>query len=76
MKEQNIMETKLARIAKISKERPQEVFTSIYHFLNKDLLMMCHKELNGKKATGIDGVTKAEYEDKLVQMAAKKIIYE
>lgn len=65
MKQQNIMETKLARIAEISKERPQEVFTSIYHFLNKELLMLCHKELDGKKATGIDGVTKAEYEENL-----------
>ena len=65
MKQQNIMETKLARIAEISKERPKEVFTSIYHFLNKDLLMLCHKELDGKKATGLDGITKAEYEENL-----------
>ena len=65
MKPQNIMETKLARIAEISKERPQEIFTSIYHFLNKDLLMLCHKELDGKKATGLDGITKAEYEENL-----------
>lgn len=65
MKEQqNIMKTKLAKIAEISKERPKEIFTSIYHLLNKDLLMLCHKELDGKKATGLDGVTKAEYEVK------------
>lgn len=65
MKKQNIMETKLARIAEISKEKPREVFTSIYHFLNKEMLMLCHKELDGKKATGLDGVTKAEYEENL-----------
>lgn len=65
MKQQNIMETKLARIAEISKDRPKEVFTSIYHFLNKDLLMLCHRELDGKKATGLDGITKAEYEENL-----------
>lgn len=65
MQQQNIMETKLARITEISKERPKEVFTSIYHFLNKDLLMLCHKELDGKKATGLDGITKAEYEENL-----------
>ena len=65
MKQQNIMETKLARIAEISKEKPKEVFTSIYHFLNKDLLILCHKELDGKKATGLDGITKAEYEENL-----------
>lgn len=61
----NIMETKLTRITEISKERPKEVFTSIYHLLNKDLLMLCHKELDGKKATGLDGITKAEYEENL-----------
>ena len=61
----NIVETKLAKIAQISKERPKEVFTSVYHLLNKEMLMLCHKELDGKKATGLDGVTKAEYEENL-----------
>ena len=65
MKQQNIMETKLARIEEISKEKPQEIFTSIYYYLNKDLLILCHKELDGKKATGLDGITKAEYEENL-----------
>lgn len=61
----NIMETKIARIKEISEERPQEVFTSIYHFLNKDLLMLCHKELDRNKAVGLDGITKIEYEENL-----------
>lgn len=65
------METKLARIAEISKEKPQEIFTSIYHYLNKDLLILCHKELDGKKATGLDGITKAEYEENLEDMENK-----
>ena len=65
MKQQNIMETKLTKIAEISRTKPKEIFTSIYHFLNKDLLMTCHKELSGNKATGIDGITKAEYEENL-----------
>lgn len=65
MKEQNIMETKLTRIAEISKERPKEIFTSLYHFMNKELLKICHKELDGKKATGLDRTTKAEYEEDL-----------
>ena len=59
------MKTKLIRIAEISKERPKEVFTSIYHLINKELLLQCHKELDGKKATGLDGVTKAEYNENL-----------
>lgn len=45
-----IMETKLVRIAQISRKQPKEVFTSIYHLLNEEMLMKCHKELNGKKS--------------------------
>ena len=72
----NIVETKLARIAQISREKPKEVFTSIYHLLNEEMLMKCHKELNGKKATGLDGITKAEYEENLeenIKELAKEI---
>ena len=56
------VETKLARIAQMSKERPKEVFTSVYHLIDEELLMICHKELKANKASGIDGVTKADYE--------------
>ena len=56
------METKLARIAEIAKEKPKEQFTSMYHLLNKEMLLLCHAELDANKATGIDQVTKEEYE--------------
>lgn len=72
----NVMETKLARIAQISREKTKEVFTSIYHLLNEEMLMLCHKELDGKKATGLDGITKAEYEEDLennIKRLAKEI---
>lgn len=65
IKQRNTMETKIARIAEISKTRPKEVFTSIYHLLNKELLILCHRELNGNKATGVDGITKEQYEENL-----------
>lgn len=55
------METKLIRIAEIAKEKPKDVFTSLYHLLNTKLLTQCHNELAGNKATGIDDVTKLEY---------------
>ena len=55
------MGTKLARIAQLSKENPDMVFTSIGHLINKELLMKCHKMMDGKKAVGIDGVTKEDY---------------
>ena len=73
------METKLARIAEIAKEKPKEQFTSLYHFLNKEMLLECHAELEANKAAGIDQVTKEEYErnlerniDSLVERLKKK----
>ena len=36
------------------------------------MLTMCHKELDGKKATGLDGVTKAEYEVNLEENIKEK----
>ena len=59
------METKLRRITEMSKQDAKIEFTSLYHLLNKELLFMCHKELDKNKAVGIDGVNKAMYEEKL-----------
>jgi len=55
------METKLARISQLSSENPEMVFTSIGHFINKEMLKGCHENMDGEKAVGIDGVTKEEY---------------
>lgn len=59
------METKLDRIAEIAKGRPNERFTSLAHLLDEEMLRKCHKEIKGNKATGIDRVTKGEYEQEL-----------
>ena len=59
------METKLIRIAQIAKERPKEVFTSLYHHLNEEVLVKCHQELKGDKAVGVDEITKANYAENL-----------
>jgi len=59
------METKLDRIREMSASNPKMVFTSLYHLINESLLRECHKEMDGKKATGVDNVTKAEYEANL-----------
>ena len=56
------MATKLDRIEEMSANNPSMVFTSLYHLINEDLLRECHNEMDGKKATGVDNVTKAEYE--------------
>ena len=62
-----LMETKLERIAEISASTPRPEFTSLYHLINKDMLLQCHKELDGNKAVGIDEITKKEYERNLEQ---------
>jgi group II intron reverse transcriptase/maturase len=59
------MATKLDRIKELSVTNPKMVFTSIYHLINEELLRLCHEEMGGKKATGVDSMTKAEYEANL-----------
>lgn len=55
------METKLARISQLSSENPGMVFTSVGHLINRELLKECHRDMDGGKAVGIDGITKEEY---------------
>ncbi len=59
------MATTLERIAEIAKAKPKERFTSLAHLINEDSLKACHWWTDGKKATGVDRVTKEEYEEKL-----------
>lgn len=47
------METKLERISQLSKENSKMVFTSVGHFINKELLKECHESMGGNKAAGI-----------------------
>ena len=76
------METKLARISQMSRENPTMIFTSIGHLINKEMLRSCHEAMDGDKAKGIDGVSKAEYEehldenlDRLVDRLKRKAYY-
>lgn len=55
------METKLTRITELAKSDRKMVFTSLVHLLNEENLKQCHYELPNGKATGTNGVTKAEY---------------
>lgn len=59
------MYTKLKRIAEVAENNKATKFTSLIHLINKDMLIGCHNELSGNKATGVDKVTKAEYERSL-----------
>ena len=49
------MGTKLERIAELSKENPEMVFTSIGHLINKEMLMDCHRKMDGDKAVFLWG---------------------
>jgi hypothetical protein len=59
------MLTKLNRIKNRSINHPNVVFTSIGHLINEEMLMLCHHEMKANKATGIDGVTKAQYDENI-----------
>ena len=68
-----LMETKLERISYLSRKNPDMVFTSIGHLIDVDMLRRCHEKMDTDKAVGIDGVTKAEYENKLNENLEKLV---
>jgi group II intron reverse transcriptase/maturase len=56
------MATDLTRIGEKARREPELVFTSLYHHIyDVDNLRACYETLGARKATGVDGVTKAEY---------------
>ena len=57
--------TKLECIGKRAIHRKDTVFNNIGYVVDPDLLRECYHELDGKKAIGIDGVTKEAYGRKL-----------
>jgi group II intron reverse transcriptase/maturase len=67
LRSRETVETKLVRIAEMVRTNPEIRFTSLYHYLNKKLLLESHRELDGNKAISIDGITKGEYEGNLTQ---------
>ncbi len=55
------VQTKLHRIAKKASTDKDFHFTSLYHLMNKELLLECFTQLKGKAASGIDNITKEQY---------------
>jgi len=53
--------TQLTRIARLSARDPQKTFQSLMHHFNETSLKECFHQLDGAKAVGVDGVTKAAY---------------
>ncbi|MBF0360971.1 MAG: RNA-directed DNA polymerase [Oligoflexia bacterium] len=56
------METKLMRIKTLSSEDPKREYDWLIQHFNKENLISCFHELDGKKAVGIDGKNKKDYE--------------
>ena len=53
--------TGVERIANRARQEPQTRYTSLMHHFSVDNLRACFESLDGKKAIGVDGVTKAMY---------------
>lgn len=62
---QQLTTTKLARIAWLSSRDSDKVFHQLMHHFTEESLMHCFHELDGRKAVGIDGVTKSHYGKRL-----------
>jgi group II intron reverse transcriptase/maturase len=68
--------TDLTRLTEKARREPQLVFTSLYHHVTDvDNLRACYEALDGRKAVGVDGVTKKEYgehlEENLRELSAR-----
>ena len=62
---ENNKTTNLDRIGKRAKFRTDTVFSNIGYVVDLNLLRESYHQLDGKKAVGIDGVTKVSYGEKL-----------
>ena len=57
--------TGVERIASRARSHPEELFTALMHHYSVENLRACFESLDGKKALGVDGVTKAQYGENL-----------
>ena len=57
----NKTDTRLQRIGWLSATDASKQFECLRHLFNEESLTACFHALDGKKAVGVDGVTKAEY---------------
>ncbi len=59
------MATELKRIAELVRNKPEYKLQTLAHLINKENLINSHKRMEKNKATGIDQVTKNEYDKNL-----------
>lgn len=67
------MKTKLDKIAKLSSQHSAVEFKWLMPHVNAENLISCFNELDGKKAIGTDGLTKADYAEHLEENIQKLI---
>ena len=67
--------TGIERIARLARSQLATEFTALMHHYSVDNLRACFESLDGNKALGVDGVSKAEYgqnlEDNLRELHQK-----
>ena len=67
--------TKLTRIAQLSRGDSSKQFNCLMHHFNVESLRGCYQELDGKKALGTDGISKERYgldlEDNLIAVVKR-----
>lgn len=61
LRAESTADTKLAQIAKRAQDDPKLKFTTVMHHFSAANLEQCYRELEGNKALGVDGISKAEY---------------
>lgn len=59
------METKLTRIAELTRIKPKIKLQTLMHVIDEEQLRKCHAGMERRKAVGIDKVTKEQYEENL-----------
>ena len=62
---QTTTETKLKRIAWLSGRDKDKQFDCLMHHFNESSLEECFHQLSANRAVGVDGITKADYEENL-----------
>ena len=66
LRNEECVATKLKRIAEKARKDPNCRFTSLFHLMDHDLLWECFWDLKKCKASGIDQITKEQYEENLM----------
>ncbi len=67
-------DTALAEIAWLSANNPHQVYHSLMHQINVDSLSRCFDRLDGRKAVGVDQVSKAVYGENLTANLEELIV--